>query len=160
VLTEDEPDPFEEILESILPYATSTAKRSKIHGPTHWRRVADFGRLICDETGADSHTIYLFAALHDACRENDRRDPDHGRRAAKLAKELRGVAFETTDLQQEDLEFALKLHADGYLGAPEEDGPTVSACWDADRLDMRRTGRKVKPKFLTLPASKVMCPGY
>ncbi len=106
----------------------------------------------------DLHVCALFAALHDSQRRNDGRDRDHGRRAAVVARELRGVAFETTDLQQEDLEFALEWHADGYVGVPEEDGPTISACWDADRLDLPRCGRKVNPKYLTLPASKALAP--
>ena len=71
--------------------------------------------------------------LHDTQRRNERRDPSHGRRAARYAKSLRGVWFDLSDKEMELLTEALKYHSDGYTEADI----TVQVCWDADRLDPR-----------------------
>ena len=71
--------------------------------------------------------------LHDTQRRNERRDPSHGRRAARYAQPLRGVWFDLSDKEIELLTKALKYHSDGYTEADI----TVQVCWDADRLDPR-----------------------
>ena len=55
--------------------------------------------------------------LRDTQRRNERRDPSHGRRAARYAKSLRGVWFDLSDKEMELLTEALKYHSDGYTEA-------------------------------------------
>src|SRR5712664_2498210 len=68
--------------------------RSYIHGDQHWRAVAEVGlRLLPDTRKADPMVVFLFSLFHDAMRENEDSDPDHGRRGAELAEELHGRCF-------------------------------------------------------------------
>jgi uncharacterized protein len=138
-------------VERVLQYATPQARASRLHGPIHWRRVASFGAQLSRETlGADAHVVAVFAMLHDTQRFTDGHDPDHGRRAAETALDLRGVLYEATEGQMALLEYALRLHADGLCA--EE--PTVACCWDADRLDLPRCGIRVDPRMLSTEAGK------
>ena len=88
--------------------------------------------------------------LHDTQRRNERRDPSHGRRAARYAKSLRGVWFDLSDKEMELLTEALKYHSDGYTEADI----TVQVCWDADRLDLGRVGIKPAPHRLCTASAK------
>ena len=75
-------------------------------------------RTPATETGADHQIVFAFGLLHDTRRENDRRDPGHGPRAAVFARKLHsdGVLL----LDEERLELlclAIELHADGQVSA-------------------------------------------
>ena len=59
-----------------------------IHGLPHWARVLVNARRLAVETGADPTVIELFAVFHDARRRNEGHDPEHGSRAANLARSL------------------------------------------------------------------------
>lgn len=76
-------------LEQLLALAAERASNvgSRIHGVDHWRRVAENGAALAAETpGADAEVVAAFAALHDSQRLSDGRDPQHGERAAHLAR--------------------------------------------------------------------------
>jgi uncharacterized protein len=111
----------------------ATARSSQIHGPRHWQATAIIGlHLAARASGADPTVCLLFGLLHDAMRLANGHDPEHGRRARALARELRGEVFDLSDGQMATLEFALARHSDGTL----TDDPTIGCCWDADRLDL------------------------
>jgi uncharacterized protein len=134
-----------------MSYATPRSRGSRLHGPTHWARVASFGAQLSRETlGADAHVVSVFAMLHDTQRFTDGHDPDHGRRAAEMALDLRGVLYEVTVEQLELLVEAIAGHADGLLSQD----PTIGCCWDADRLDLPRCGIRVDPTRLSTEAGK------
>ena len=92
-----------------------------------------------------SHFYHL-----DTQRRNERRDPSHGRRAARYAKSLRGVWFDLSDKEMELLTEAPKYHSDGYTEADI----TVQVCWDADRLDLGRVGIKPAPHRLCTASAR------
>ena len=139
------------MIERVLAYATPHARSSKLHGPSHWRRVASFGAQLARETaGADAHVVSIFAALHDMQRYSDGRDPHHGRRAAEVALNLQGIIFEATDEQLFLLVEALSQHVDGLVS----EDPTIGTCWDADRLDLPRCGLQINPAMLSTAAAK------
>lgn len=120
-----------------------------IHGVAHWARVAANGRVLAEHTGADPGVVELFAWLHDSCRLDDARDPDHGPRAAAWAHELRGTWFDLDDARFELLVAACELHTRGHVEADI----TIATCWDADRLDLGRVGTVPDPRYLcTEPA--------
>jgi uncharacterized protein len=114
------------------------------HGPEHWKRVEQNGLLIAKETGADVAVVRLFALFHDSKRENEFADPDHGKRGAAYARELRGTYFQITDEQFDLLEFACIWHT----ASTHNSDPTIATCWDADRLDLGRVGIIPDPKFM------------
>jgi uncharacterized protein len=136
-----------EIVRTVL--ERSTGKFSEIHGPAHWRRVGEIGLRLADDTpGADREVIFLFALFHDSMRFNDMRDPEHGKRGADLAHELR----EKLPLDEDRLEtllYAIDYHADGYVS----DDPTIGACWDGDRLQLFRVGKYPDPRLLSTKAA-------
>lgn len=124
-------------------------KRSD-HGPAHWARVLNNGLRLAKHTGADIEIVRLFALLHDACRQNEYTDPDHGRRAAELAGELNGKAFALDAKRMRVLTAALTWHSAGKIKA----NATVMTCWDADRLDLTRLGLRVDPRLLCTDAAR------
>ena len=88
--------------------------------------------------------------LHDTQRRNERRDPSHGRRAARYAQSLRDVWFDLSDKEIELLTEALRYHSDSYTEADI----TVQVCWDTDRLDLGRVGIKPAPHKLCTASAK------
>ncbi len=142
------PDPAK-LVDAVL--ARSTGKDSSIHGQSHWRRVAAAGLALLPETpGADPALVFMFALFHDSMRFNDSFDPMHGPRAAVLARELRGGAFDLGNEEMDLLAFACEEHTNG--GLSEE--PTVGVCWDADRLNLWRVGFEPDPRFLSTEAAR------
>ncbi|MFA5131262.1 MAG: hypothetical protein WC467_02445 [Patescibacteria group bacterium] len=120
--------------------------KNSVHGLCHWKRVEKFGLKIAKENAADKNVISLFAYLHDARRENEDDDPDHGVRAAVLLKELvEAKLVSLTPRQFEQLIKALSLHNKHNA---ESDDITIQTCWDADRLDLWRYGFVPNPKLM------------
>ena len=95
-----------------------------IHGPSHWRRVLDFGLLIGKTSGADLNVVRLFALFHDCCRLNDGFDPEHGARGAAYAQQLRGIEFELDDEAFKKLHYACSWHTDKL----HHRDPTIGTC--------------------------------
>jgi uncharacterized protein len=119
---------------------------SSLHGELHWQRVAHSGAELAWLSGGDALDAFCFGLLHDAMRENDGHDPEHGPRAAVLARKLAGDGLlPLEDAQMEALLEACELHADGLV----TEDPVVGACWDADRLDLWRVGKVVDPSLLS-----------
>jgi uncharacterized protein len=128
--------------------STFHTELDSIHGPAHWRRVEEFGLKVARMTGRpDGDVVRLFAVLHDSCRLNDNYDPEHGERAAEYARELRGRLFEISDAQFDLLDRACRFHAQGLV---TEDA-TIGACWDADRMDLRRAVIEPDASFFSTP---------
>ena len=130
----------------------STGLGSPIHGDLHWRTVGANGLWIADALSAvDRTVVFLFALLHDAMRENDWTDPEHGPRAAILARSLFAEGLlGITESQLELLTHACDEHTKGHV----TDDPTVGACWDADRLDLPRVGKQPRPELLSTEAGR------
>jgi uncharacterized protein len=142
------PDPAR-LVDAVL--ERSTGKNSLIHGESHWQRVAAAGLVLLPETpDAEPVLVFLFALFHDSMRFNDSFDPMHGPRAAVLARELRGGAFDLGDEEMDLLAFACEEHTNGGLGKD----PTVGVCWDADRLNLWRVGFEPDPRFLSTQAAR------
>jgi uncharacterized protein len=121
-----------------------------IHGVPHWSRVRDNGLRLAELTGAKPRVVELFAFLHDSRRLNDGHDPGHGRRAAQLARDLAGSAFEVDAPELELLATACRGHSDGLMAGDI----TVQTCWDADRLDLGRVGIRPHPSRLCTEAAR------
>ena len=119
-------------------------QRRGLHGLGHWARVLENGLRLAEKTGADARIVRLFAVLHDSRRENDATDDGHGRRGAEFAASLRPTLLELADPDFEILQFACAHHTDTDFN-PDL---TIQTCWDADRLDLGRVGKKVDPDFL------------
>jgi uncharacterized protein len=124
----------------------ATHLQSTIHGPSHWRAV---GAVAAELAGTfrvdpgpgavepDRELLLLFALLHDAMREDDGRDLDHGPRAEILLDRLRiDGTITLSDPRAATLAEALRDHTNGTL-SPD---PTIGTCWDADRLLIGRVG--------------------
>jgi uncharacterized protein len=77
-------------------------------------------------------------------------DPEHGERAARLARELNGRFFSLSPGELHLLEWACQEHSDGGLRADV----SVQTCWDADRLDLGRIGIRPDPHYLCTTAAR------
>ena len=115
-----------------------------IHGAPHWARVRANGLKLANLNGSRTDVIELFAFLHDSRREHDGPDPDHGPRAAAFATTIRSGFIPIDDAGFDLLVYAMTLHSNGLVEAPI----TVQTCWDADRLDLGRVGRRPDPARL------------
>lgn len=121
-----------------------------VHGAPHWARVRENGLKLSTHTGANTRVVELFSFIHDSCRQNELKDPDHGSRAATFARKLAGSILILNDLEIAQLETACEGHSKGLLEADI----TVCTCWDADRLDLGRVGIKPDPTKLCTEAAK------
>ena len=122
----------------------SLGERS-LHGPNHWKNVEIYGLRLCGLNGADETIIRLFAVLHDAERQNEGHDPQHGRRAADLARTLNGTSFRLDEQRMSLLIDALSYHNDGLTS----EDITIGTCWDADRMDLPRVGIKPLARLMS-----------
>jgi uncharacterized protein len=124
-----------------------------IHGTAHWRRVEQLGQYLAKRNGADATVLSLFAYLHDARRETDHHDRDHGKRSAKLVEELYNAGdLELSEEQYEQLRFACAEH---NSRSAQSDDVTVQTCWDSDRLDLWRIGVIPNPEYLYTAEAKL-----
>ena len=124
---------------------------SGTHGINHWSRVLENGRRLAPLTGADQGVVDLFAIFHDARRENEGTDPKHGARGGRLATEFRKKGL--IELRRDQLEllvYACAHHTRGHTDADV----TVQTCWDADRLDLGRVGKRPRPELLCTGAAR------
>lgn len=89
-------------------FSASTGGDSYHHGERHWRAVAHAGlQLAPSLPGSRPLVILLFALFHDAMRENEYTDPEHGLRGAELSRQLR--ADELLQLEDRDSELLTRL---------------------------------------------------
>lgn len=124
-----------------------------IHGAKHWARVLRLGHYLAKENGADIEVVTLFALLHDSCREDDNRDPDHGLRASRVVRAQNGILFVISDEQEDRLAAACEGHSKGKLS----NDVTIQVCWDADRLELGRLGITPDPHRLGTETAKRIC---
>lgn len=130
-------------------HSRSPLHRSLHHGDHHWRLVAWTGAELYEESGVgDPFVILLFGLFHDSQRENEFDDPDHGRRGGELAKDLLSNRVGAALIDR--LVEACALHTE----AGPTDDPTLGTCWDADRLNLWRVGKRPEPRYLSTSAAK------
>lgn len=137
------------LVDAVLPRAWR--RESPWHGEAHWHCVTATGLdLASAEDGVDRPLVFCFGLLHDTRRENETVDPEHGARAAALARELRAEGALSLEEQRfAALEKALRLHSAGRVS----DDPTIGVCWDADRLHLPRVSIEPNPAlFSTMTA--------
>lgn len=120
-----------------------------IHGLLHWARVLENGLRLAEELGANRRIVELFALFHDSKRVNDSTDPDHGVRGANFAQRVCSERGILSPAERNALYHACSNHSHVIRSADI----TIQTCWDADRLDMARTGVLPDPQYLgTIPA--------
>lgn len=124
-----------------------------LHGVQHWGRVYEIGRAIANKNGGNVDVVKYFGLLHDCCRENEGKDPDHGRRAAKFAEAHRDLI----DLDDDAFKLLLDALA-GHVDNQTSDDPTIGCCWDGDRLDLGRVN--IKPNYEQLSSNVAKDPDF
>lgn len=121
------------------------------HGPSHWRRVENFGLHLAGLTGADPDVVRLFSIFHDAGRVKEDNDPGHGTRGAALAASFHRRGFLNLDRARL---YLLMEACDTHTVVIHHRNPTIATCFDADRLDLTRYGMHVDPDLLNSDAAK------
>lgn len=116
-----------------------------VHGPSHWARVRHHALHLSTKRQGDLLVAELFAYLHDSQRENEWTDLGHGERAAEYAVSLNTRFFDLAPSQLDLLTNAMRFHSDGDIHTDA----TIQSCWDADRLDLGRVGKRPHRKYLS-----------
>ena len=139
-----------------------------LHGVAHWWRVRHNGLLVAQHTGADTRVVRLFAIIHDSFREDDRRDPLHGERAAAWIARVRRdemhaddsicattarVVRTLDDVAFDQLRRACELHTSTI----KTDDVTIDTCFAADRLDLARVGFRPDPLLIPVDSALLSC---
>ncbi len=138
---------------------------SGLHGLSHWWRVRHNAQLLAPAMGASMRVTRLFAIFHDAHRQDDGHDPEHGPRAAAWLAQVRkgdptvedacaatrAVICGLSEREFESLHEACRLHT----GTRHHGDASVATCFVADRLDLSRVGSRPDPAWLPLPRSVV-----
>lgn len=128
-------------------------ERPGCHGSAHWFKVAQLGVLLAESSGGDPVVALLFGMYHDCRRENDGYDPDHGARArALILSHYNSSYLKISEKQLERVMYACDDHTKGYVS----DCPTISSCWDADRLDLPRVDTQTEVAYLGTKAAKLL----
>jgi len=130
---------------------------NSVHGIGHWTRVYRNGTILSPITGADLNLIWYFAFLHDVCRENEWKDPEHGVRAAVFIEGLVGAGvLGLSDSDFFELRTAVWFHNGASPLEKQTQSITVQTCWDCDRLDLSRpgVGKTIDPNQLFTGAAK------
>lgn len=128
----------------------------RIHGIAHWWRVRHNGLVLAGRTGADRRVVRIFALAHDAFREEDGADPNHGPRAAHWLELVRSddvpaadpacAAVRAADATLDDAAFESRCEAcHRHASARGHDDPMGATCFAADRLDLWRVGIMPNP---------------
>jgi uncharacterized protein len=131
--------------------AVHASPSSSLHAAGHALEVAFAGvRLIEAGAPADPAVVLAFAVLHDSQRRSEGHDPEHGARAAEVARDLYQEVHGLSAAQLEVLCSALVDHARGRTSTD----PTIGACWDADRLTLRRVGIAPRPEYMSTTAGR------
>lgn len=100
--------------------------------------------------GADVEVVELFALFHDSEREDEGRDPGHGERAAVAVRRLAAQGGLTLPAPRLEL---LAAACAGHDHPQVSADPTIGCCWDADRLDLSRLGRRPNAALLSTAAA-------
>jgi len=123
----------------------------EVHGLSHWRRVERNGLYLAKVMdGANSLIAQRFALFHDCVRINEGIDLGHGARATRYIRSIRIYLPDMSDIDVDKLCFACSNHTDTL----HTDDPVIAVCWDADRLDIGRTGKVPAEEFMNTTAGK------
>jgi uncharacterized protein len=140
---------FQALLDAVI--AASPNPGSPVHGEHHWQSVALIGARVCEQVPeADPVIVLLFSIFHDAMRNRDGQERDHGRRGAELVRKLNGSLYHLTRDNLALLEEACAHHSEGRVTT----SPTKGVCWDADRLNLSRIGFSPDPWLLSTDAAR------
>lgn len=121
------------------------------HGLSHWQKVENNAIEIASYCNANLRVVRHFAYLHDACRQDENDDPDHGVRAALWICDLqRNSELTLSPNEMKLLVHAIMFHNHGMVSR----NPTIGACWDADRLDLVRVGITPSKRLLSTMYAK------
>ena len=140
-------------MQNVIELATAQFKLDidGTHGLRHWQQVEVNGLLLAQQTGANTNVVRHFAYLHDACRDDEHDDPEHGRRAALWMAKLWGDGhLQLSNKEFMMLESAIRLHNRGLV----DPSPTIGTCWDADRFDLVRCGVIPAERFMSTSHGK------
>ena len=125
----------------------SMLRASPWHGEMHWRAVGAVGLEIARRRPlVDAGVVLAFAMIHDARRENEDYDPEHGLRAMRLAVSSKTLRLILSADRISHLADACLMHEKGEV---DRRNPTIGACWDADRYNLLRLEIDPLPQLLS-----------
>jgi hypothetical protein len=142
---------------------------SVLHGPAHWARVHRFGLALgrgLELNQSAMRCIEVFSWTHDLARVDDGGGRVHALDGADYLYEVAPEVFPALDPQELGvISRAIRHHSDGLTAdvawrqgllsgcdwKPETVVLVTGCCWDADRLDLLRLGRKPRADKMSTP---------
>ena len=133
--------------------------RPGIHGISHSRTVYKYGTILSNKNAniykkpVDIAVVRWFAYLHDIQRAFYGDDAGHGERAVLFIDHIRKSYLKRLSEEQVyKLKEACRLHSTTHSTGDL----TIDTCFDANRLDLRRTGIIPNPKKMATEAGATM----
>lgn len=126
--------------------------KGKIHGVDHTLRVIRNAAMIAKVECPDSYNdVLIGAAFHDIGRSDDvDRKNLHGRRGYTIAKDIFRKYFINEPYRFKEILIAIKYHPDGLVSK----NLIIGSIWDADRLDLVRSRKKIDLNLLSTMEAK------
>lgn len=128
--------------------------KNKLHGVPHWLQVEAIAKALWTHSqpkaGQVNEILIGFALLHDACRNTDRSDPNHGPRSASWIESDKLLQNHLGGRDQAELVAqACRIHTNG----PPQKHPILGICLDADRLTLGRCGIRPQVEYISHPTT-------
>lgn len=121
----------------------NVTRLKSIHGLAHALRTIIFTHIICSILDVKNHRKFLFAAgIHDVLRINDKKDVDHGARAAEWLKKNKVVSKQFASNDLVEICYGVRYHDVALESIPEdvknEFGLIIKVLKSADALERYR----------------------
>ncbi|MCP4581303.1 MAG: hypothetical protein GY839_06770 [candidate division Zixibacteria bacterium] len=121
------------------------------HGILHWLRVRRNGLALCEKMNGNSKIAELFSVIHDCKRMDNGEDILHGKRASSFIGNTSGMI--DSILSPNEIQI-LKYACEYHTTEDKSDNPDIQICWDADRLDLGRVGKKIDKIYINTSWAK------
>lgn len=106
-----------------------------MNGLNHWSRIIENAFLLSEYNKANKKVLVAFAFFHKIKRNNEEQDTNEGYKGAQLLR------YYENELGLNEEEFDQAYFACvNFNEFKTHDNLTIATCWDAERLDLMRTG--------------------
>jgi uncharacterized protein len=108
---------------------------SGMNGLNHWSRVLENALLLSEYNNANKNIIIAFSLFHKIKRNNEEHDQNEGIKSAEFLRYYEDQ-LNLTEEEFDETYLACKNISEYMF----HENKNISTCWDAERLDLMRTG--------------------
>ena len=123
------------------------------HGRSHIIRSLIYAKTMAQKICPEYYTEIMIGVLfHDIARKTASFEPGHAKKSSTVARRL--ITKHWPQLNKDKILYAIENHDRGY----KSKDPVVGIIWDADRLDLCRTGISVDKRLLSTKIASKLIP--